>query len=139
MRSCHHEKLCGRRWGERKRGVMLTLKKETDPPEAERKHIRRHINAKNSPPASFRQSLGVHPAHVAHANQPDGEVFHPRRNAGGWCRSHCACCPTRILKAQVSNCCIHRVLSCLLFCSARLVRSEEEKKKVGLRFRIGKS
>jgi hypothetical protein len=49
-----------------------------------------HINAKNSPPASFRQSLGVHPPHIAHANQPDGEVFHSRRNAGGLSRSHCA-------------------------------------------------
>lgn len=32
------------------------------------------------PPASGRQPLGVHLAHVAHSNQTDDEVFHPGRD-----------------------------------------------------------
>lgn len=48
--------------------------------------------AADSPPASGRQLLGVHPAHVSHANQSHDKIFHPGRDGAGCRRSHCVCC-----------------------------------------------
>lgn len=48
------------------------------------------VNITNSPPSSSRQPLGVHLAHVAHADESHDEIFH----AGGHGDdrgSHCDC------------------------------------------------